>query len=134
MKSATRRTLSGPFVACDLGGGLWQLTAAAPAALEIYLRIPAAAGGAILAQREIRRLDVEWRADGVMVQVMGAGGAGVLEASSALIHEARDRLYDALPLAGFDAAARRFWSRVFLVARMPGGRHLLRWIARRKRT
>jgi hypothetical protein len=39
-----------------------------------------------------------------------------------------------LPLVVLDAAARRFWGRVFLIARLPGGRRLLRWIAQRTRT
>jgi hypothetical protein len=43
-------------------------------------------------------------------------------------------LYEALPLAGFDATARRFWRRVFLLVRLPGGRYLLRLIAQRKRS
>jgi len=132
MKSATQRTLSGPFLTRDLGGGLWQLTAGASGALQIYLRIPAAAGAGILTQGDVRRLEVEWRADGVIVRVDGTGGAGMLEASSAIIHEADERLYDTLPLAAFDARARRFWSRVFLLVRLPGGRHLLRWMARRR--
>jgi hypothetical protein len=136
MKPTIRRTLTGPFQTQDLGGGLWQVTAgtsAAPAALEIYLRIPAAAGAMLLTQPGIRRLDVAWSADGVVVNVAGTSRTGVLEASSAIIHEPQNRLYDALPLAGFDAQARRFWRRVFLLVRIPGGRHLLRLIARRKR-
>jgi hypothetical protein len=139
MKSTTRRTLTGPFLARDLGGGLWQVTARAAAdpgtaaAAELYLRIPAATNAALLAQPHIRRIEVAWHADGVVVNVAGTGGAGVLEASSAIIHEPQNRLYDALPLAGFDARARRFWRRVFLLVRLPGGRYLLRLIARRKR-
>ena len=136
MKSTIRRTLTGPLSTRDLGGGLWQVTAGTPAAaaaLELYLRIPAAADAMLLTQPGIRRLDVAWGADGVVVHVAGASRTGVLEASSAIIHEPQNRLYDALPLAGFDAQARRFWRRVFLLVRIPGGRHLLRLIARRKR-
>jgi hypothetical protein len=139
MKSTPRRTLTGPFLARDLGGGLWQVTARAPAGpaspdAELYLRIPAGTDPALLRQPDIRRIEVAWHADGVAVNVAGTGGAGVLEASSAILHEPRHRLYEALPLAGFDARARRFWRRVFLLVRLPGGRYLLRLIAQRKRS
>jgi len=42
-------------------------------------------------------------------------------------HRARTgtELYAALPLAQFDRRARRFWRRVFLLVRIPGGRSLL---------
>jgi hypothetical protein len=39
------------------------------------------------------------------------------------------KLYEALPLARFDAKARRFWGRVFWLVRMPGGRSLLKYFA-----
>jgi hypothetical protein len=39
-------------------------------------------------------------------------------------------LYDSLPLADFDRSAQRFWNRVFRVMRLPGGRFLLRFLAR----
>jgi hypothetical protein len=37
-----------------------------------------------------------------------------------------------LPLVVLDDKARRFWRRAFRIARIPGGRRLLRWIAQRK--
>jgi len=57
----------------------------------------------------------------------------VLKTRNAIIHEPLTRLYEGLPLASFDPAARRFWRRVFRLVRIPGGRHLLRFIARRSR-
>ena len=37
---------------------------------------------------------------------------------------------DILPLAQFDQKAKRFWGRVFRLMRIPGGRYLLRFLAR----
>jgi len=54
-------------------------------------------------------------------------------ARTATIHEPRPELYQGLPLVVMDDAAKRFWRRVFLLARIPGGRRLLRWIAERSR-
>jgi len=125
-----QRTLSGPIQVQHLGAGLWQLTAAA--AVQVYLRVPTASRSAALEQRPIQQLVLQWRHGGVTVSVTADAGVRVLEASTAVIHEAQNRLYEALPLAGFDARARRFWRRVFWLLRIPGGRYLLRLIARRR--
>jgi len=127
-----QRTLSGPIQAEHLGGGLWQLTAGAAAAVRVYLRVPAGGRAAALEERPIRRIVLQWRDDGVTLRVTGDAGEAVLEASTAVIHEAQPGLYDALPLASFDARARHFWRRVFWLIRIPGGRYLLRLIARRR--
>ena len=127
-----RRSVAGPIRAQDLGGGLWELTAAVPDAAQVYLKVAPGTDCAALQDRAIRHLDIEWHAAGVSVRVMGAAGGGVLEAGTAIIHEGRAHLYEALPLAGFDAKARQFWRRVFLLIRIPGGRYLLRLIARRR--
>jgi hypothetical protein len=126
-----QRTLSGPIQVQHLGGGLWQLTAAA--AVQVYLRVPATNCSAALEARPIQRLVLQWRDGGVTVHVTGDAGVGMLEASTAVIHQGQTRLYEALPLAGFDARARRFWRRVFWLIRIPGGRYLVRLIARRRR-
>jgi hypothetical protein len=133
MTSMPQRTLSGPILAEHLGGGLWQLTVGAAAAVRVYLRVPAGGRAAALEESPIQRIVLQWRDDGVTVRVTGGAGEGVLEASTAVIHEAQQGLYDALPLAAFDARARRFWRRVFLLMRIPGGRYLLHLIARRRR-
>lgn len=127
-----RRTLAAPLRSLDLGGGLWELTTAAPDAAQVYLKLGSGTNCAPLQQQAIRRLDLEWHAVGVSVRVTGADAAGVLEAVTVIIHEARAHLYAGLPLADFDAKARQFWRRVFLLIRIPGGRRLLRVIARRK--
>ena len=99
----------------------------------LYLRVPAAVNCASLQDAGIARLDLQWHGGGVTVRVMGKDGVREFEAATAIIHESKSRLYDALPLAAFDRKARRFWQRVFLLIRIPGGRYLLRLIARRRR-
>lgn len=128
-----RRTLSGPVLARDLGGGVWQLTIGASHAAQVYLRMPAGSDCGALRSGGIQGLDIEWRNDGVAVRVTGDLGVAVFDAGTAIVHEPKSRLYDGLPLARFDAKARRFWNRVFLIIGIPGGRHVLRLIARRRR-
>ena len=129
--------IPGTFLARDLGHGVWRLTQAAPGTAEVYLQ-----GGAKLADvlqhagtqgANLAAVDLEWRDGCVAVTVTGAAGIRRLEASSAIVHEPRDRLYDNLPLARFDSDAIRFWQRVFRLMRIPGGRLLLGFIARRNR-
>jgi hypothetical protein len=56
-----------------------------------------------------------------------------VEAAAAIVHEPARNLYAALPLAEFDGRARRFWRRVFLLVRIPGGRSLLGILAHASR-
>jgi hypothetical protein len=79
-------------------------------------------------------LDIEWRADGVRLTSSAGGRVRLLTVDGAVIHEPAKALYEALPLAGFDAGARRFWKRIFRLMRLPGGRFLLGLFARRARS
>ena len=126
------KILEGPFAARNLGAGTWVLTGDAVDGPEIYLQ-GTGPGAEFPAGAACRRLAIAWRGDGVEITVTAPNGIRVLEAASAIIHEPKPRLYESLPLAGFDADARQFWNRVFRLIRIPGGRHLLGFIARRKR-
>jgi hypothetical protein len=133
MKSMPRYTASGPFVTRDMGDGVWQLTAGAPAGSEIYLRIAGSDASRLLKDAEIATLNLDWYGDGVTVTLTATKGSSNLEAKTAIIHQPKGPLYETLPLASFDAGAKRFWKRVFLLMRIPGGRLLLGAIARRGR-
>ena len=78
-------------------------------------------------------LEIEWQGKRVLLTTVTAGRAAMLEARNAIVHEALPDLYRALPLAAFDARARRFWRRVFLLVKIPGGRRLLGMLARSSR-
>ena len=67
------------------------------------------------------------------MSVIGASGVRYFKCGGAVLHEPQMQLYSALPLAQFDAKAQRFWRRIFRLLRIPGGRIVLRWIARRRR-
>jgi hypothetical protein len=123
-----RYTLSGPFTVRELGRGLWQVTAAP---VEVYLRIAAPNAARALKERDAVRLELQWPDEGVIVTVAGAGAERQFAAESAIVHESEAALYDQLPLATFDVKAMRFWRRVFMLLRLPGGRFLLRYVARR---
>ena len=128
----TRQNLSGPFSATRLNSGLWQLTAQAPDGVSVYLRGAEPEASTLLADTRITALELEWRSDVVKVRVTGADGVRHFMSESVFIHAPKTRLYDSLPLAGFDAGARRFWKRVFFLMRIPGGRLVLGAIARRR--
>jgi hypothetical protein len=127
-----KHSVLGPFVSRDLGNGFWQLTAGAPAASQIYLHVAGPGAADVLKGANFAKVDLEWR-DGAILALTGRDGVAYLQAKTAIVHEAQGRLYDSLPLAGFDLNAKRFWRRVFTLMRIPGGRFLLGIIARRNR-
>jgi len=131
MRASRSRTLAGSFAIHELGSNHWHLaTGAGP---EIYL-IGADSDAARIARgTAIGSVALEWRDRGVLVTLTTIDGPKVLHARAALIHEPFGGLYHSLPLAQFDSAARRFWRRVFRLVLIPGGPHLLRFMARRRR-
>jgi hypothetical protein len=133
MSAKLRRNFSGAFLPQDLGNGAWQLSRLLPHEIKVFLR-----GAERSAQRSFETsplidLGLEWHADKVLLTfVAGEKAAGVM-AASAIVHEPLERLYEHLPLAGIDADARRFWRRIFRLVRIPGGRYLLKALARSRR-
>jgi hypothetical protein len=121
-----RRSLDGPFTGEDLGHGRWLLSG--PAASEIHLHVVEPSAATALSAPGVTRVEVDWQS-GMLLLARGTRIAQV-PVHSASVHEFPAALYAALPLAGFDRKARNFWRRVFLLMRLPGGRLLLRIIAR----
>ena len=143
----TRQTVAGPLTARHLGAGVWHLTtdaaglgaagsgAAGPGVAggsEVFLHGLDAEASELLQREPIAKLRLEWRTDRVTVVVHGSAGVRHLSAMSATVHESQPRLYEMLPLAVFDSQAQQFWRRVFRLMRIPGGRFLLKFIARRE--
>ncbi|HWJ35049.1 MAG TPA: hypothetical protein VNR70_07270 [Steroidobacteraceae bacterium] len=128
-----RQTVSGRFSARNLGGGAWQLVAGAASGTEIFLQGAGPDALELLQDASISVLGFEWHVDGVEIAVTGANGVRYLTTESAIIHAPSAHVYDGLPLARFDSDAKRFWTRVFRLIRIPGGRFLLGFIARGKR-
>jgi hypothetical protein len=132
-----RRNVSGPFTARSLGTGVWHLAedtpTGTPSGAEIYLQGAGPEASEVLQGASIAMLGVEWHPGGAKLALTVAGGVRYLTIGSAIIHEPKARLYEGLPLASFDTDAKRFWTRVFRLMRIPGGRFLLKFIARRNR-
>ncbi len=130
------RTVSGPFSARKLRPGLWHLYSEASVGPELFLDGVGVEADELLQGGPFAALRLEWLADEVTVTLAGVNGVVgrvcQLPARSAVLHEPKPRLYEALPLADFDSGAKRFWNRVFSLLRIPGGRYLLRFIARRR--
>jgi hypothetical protein len=134
MNTRIERTLTGAFRATHLGKDTWKLTttgAADPA--EIYLCGVDRDAFAALDGSAPSAVTVTWSGTGATVTLLSPAASTQFRSRTATIHEPRPQLYRGLPLVVLDVAARRFWRRVFLIARIPGGRRLLRWIAQRTR-
>ena len=137
-----RRNFSNAMRAHVAADGTWRVTQSGPAdtgradtgPADLQIIVIGADPRMIAAcSASLHDLDIEWHTDRVLLTTVSAGRAATLEAKSVIVHEALPGLYRALPLADFDARARRFWRRVFLLVCIPGGRRLLGTLARLSR-
>ncbi len=128
MAAKMRRNFSGEFAARDLRSGTWRL--AQPNGTGIYLRGVSSLEVPALSAPPLTDVGIEWRDQSALVTFKSNGAVASAAVSGAWAHEPLPKLYEALPLAPFDAKARRFWGRVFWLVRMPGGRRLLKYFAR----
>jgi hypothetical protein len=133
MKQNLRRHLPGTFQTREIGEGAWRLSRSGPDSAVVYLRGVESEAGNALRVTAVQDLDVEWSASEPLLTLTCASGRRTIRARSAIVHEPLSDLYETLPLAKFDAKARRFWHRVFRLVRIPGGRHLLSLLARSTR-
>src|SRR5580704_3840490 len=131
--STLRRNFSGAFQPKPLSDGAWQLFRRAPHEIEVILRGAESGAAQAFGAAPIIDLGIAWRAEDVLLTFMSGERAGSVSAASAIVHEPLDRLYESLPLVSIDADARRFWRRVFRLVRIPGGRYLLKLLARSRR-
>jgi hypothetical protein len=123
----------GAFRARHLAADAWQLTTGVAGAAEIYLSGVDADASAVLEGSTASAVILAWSAAGATVTLISPATSTRFTSRTATLHEPRPQLYHGLPLVVLDDAARRFWRRVFFIARIPGGRRLLRWIAQRTR-
>ena len=133
MRADVRRNFPGTFMCHDLEEGAWRLSRGSPAPVEVFLRGAEFRAADTLRPSSVGDLDIEWRAGNVVLTLTSAGRRHSIGVQSAIVHEPLGKLYEALPLVSLDERARRFWRRVFFLARIPGGRHLLGILARRTR-
>jgi hypothetical protein len=133
MKAKMRRHLPGTFMTRALGEGAWRLSRGEPAPIDVFVRGTESGGAEALRSPFVRDIDIEWRAETVLISMTSAEQLRTVEAQSAIVHEPLAQLYGALPLLSLDAKARRFWRRVFRLVRIPGGRYLLGVLALRTR-
>jgi len=131
MNTRIERTLTGAFRAAHLGADSWRLATGAAGSAEIYLSGVDSGAFAALEGAAPSAVCVAWTAGGAIVTLIAPGASTQIRSRTATIHEPRPQLYQGLPLVVLDDKARRFWRRVFRIARIPGGRRLLRWIAQR---
>jgi hypothetical protein len=132
-----RRVLPGTFTIDAAGPDRWRLSAAPPSSLVIHVRGlcgPAAAQPPQLDGAHATAVSLDWpAAGGVDIDLTLPEGPVRMKAAEARVHATPSDLYRVLPLAQFDAGARAFWRRIFLLVRLPGGRFLLQAAARRAR-
>ena len=124
-----RRNFSGTFEARRAENGTWRITCADRSDMEIIV-VGADPQSIEACGTKLRDVCIEWQGQRALLKC--AGRANV-EARSAIVHEPLSGLYATLALAQFDARARRFWRRVFLLVRIPGGRRVLGMLAHASR-
>jgi hypothetical protein len=130
MPNKMRRHFAGPCSVRAAGRDAWRVTCTAPHETLIIIRGADPRAASALGAAAVSDLGIEWQSGRVLLTMMSAGRIANVEAATAIVHEAAPNLYATLPLAQFDSRARRFWRRVFLLVRIPGGRSLLGMIAR----
>ncbi len=133
MSAKLRRSFSGAFLPLDLGHGAWQLSRPVPHEVNVFLRDAERGAQASFGRGPLLDVGIEWHAEKALLTFMSGEKVASVEAASAIVHEPLDHLYERLPLVSIDADARRFWRRVFRLVRIPGGRFLLKALARRRR-
>jgi hypothetical protein len=130
MPPKSRRNFSGAFLPQDRGKGAWQLSRPAPQEINVFLRDAERSAERSFATGPLVDLGIEWHEEKVLLTFMSEERVASVEAASAIVHEPLERLYERLPMVSIDAGARRFWRRVFRLVRIPGGRYLLKVLAR----
>jgi hypothetical protein len=133
MPTKLRRNFSGAFLARDRGNDAWQLCGPPPREITVFLRGAEHGAKRSFATAPISDLGIEWQEAKVLLTFTSEHRVASVEAASAIVHEPLPNLYERLPLAGIDAGQRRFWNRVFRLVRIPGGRYLLKVLARARR-
>jgi hypothetical protein len=133
MSAKSRRNFAGAFLPQDRGNGAWQLGRPAPHEISVFLRDAERAAQRSFGTGPLIDLGIEWHAEKVLLTFISDERVASVEAASAIVHEPLQRLYEQLPLVNIDADARRFWRRVFRLVRIPGGRYLLKLLARSRR-
>jgi hypothetical protein len=130
MSANKRRNFSGAFLPQDCGNGAWQLSSAAPHEIDVVLQGADRGAARAFGTAPVVDLCIEWDAKAALLRFTSGDGTATVSAAVAIVHEPLRALYDGLPLVKFDAAARRFWRRVFRLVRIPGGRYLLKFLTR----
>jgi hypothetical protein len=134
MHSRRRRNFVGSFSAERLGDSLWRLAQVQPATIDVYLRgVEPRAAQLLATAHRLHEVGIEWHDGRVLLTFSLNGHIESLAAAAMFAHEPVPTVLRALPLAEYDARQRRFWQRVFWVVRLPGGRRVLEWMARRAR-
>ena len=130
-----RKTWSGKFRADVSGAGGWLLHSAEPPRIDVHLSgidLPPDARDSFR-DATFERIDIHWNDGCAEVTLSQGGSVRRLTARVAFVLEPQPELYRALPLQEFGAQSRAFWQRIFWLVRIPGGRLLLNFIARRAR-
>lgn len=133
MSPKLRRNFSGAFLPQERGNGAWQLSRPAPHEINLFVRDAERGAERSFGTGPLIDLGIEWHAEKVLLTFISGDRVASVEAANAIVHEPLERLYENLPLASIDAEARRFWRRVFRLVRIPGGRYLLKLLARSRR-
>jgi hypothetical protein len=135
MNPKMRRNFTGEFSAQDLGKNVWRLSRAAPHRIDVIVQGTRQGAASTSVARAfgtepVSSLGIEWHSDMALLSFMSGDRVETVEGANVVVHEPLRHLYEGLPLAEFDQKAKKFWNRVFRLVSFPGGRFLLRFLAR----
>jgi hypothetical protein len=135
MNPKMRRNFDGEFSAQDLGKHVWRLSQVTPHRIDVIVQGARQNGAQASVARAfgtgaVTNLGIEWHSDMALLSFMSGERVEIVEGANVIVHEPLRHIYEGLPLAEFDRKAKTFWNRVFRLVRIPGGRYLLRFLAR----
>jgi len=133
MTTTMRRNFTGACRARQTHPGSWRVDCGAPHEAHIIIRGADSHAAATAFGAPLNDFGIEWQTRRVLLTMLSGGQVATVEASEVIVHEPLPKLYESLPLADFDIRAQRFWRRVFILVRIPGGRSLLGMLARGRR-
>lgn len=132
-----RRIWNGRFSLHARGDGALELCAERGEVRLLLLGVESGTSGADGLRADPDRFDGQveacWRDEGATLRLIGNDGDRELRAAGLLVHEPLPGVYEDLRLPRLRPRTRRFWQRLFLLARLPGGAMLIRFIARHAR-
>src|SRR5260370_7618234 len=97
MQPKMRRNLPGTFLTQNLGEGAWRLSRSETAPIDVFLRGTEPGAADALRPRVVRDVDIEWRAETVVLTMTSAEQPRTVRPQTSILHTPLPPLYQTLP-------------------------------------